>query len=567
MPDPNPPVPAEDNTSASTIQTSASPQAVGKATNGAPPPPPWVSAPTQEEAAPPQTSQTEEKETEVSSVLEQPSQEETSEVVSSASPPPSFSTSSVVAPPANGGQKASIFKNFIPIIGGLAFIGLLIFIVTKFVLPNFLKGPLESSEEKISKTKANLTYWGLWEPDSVMNQIIADYQQTHPNVSINYIKQSHKDYRERMQAALASGSGPDIFRFHNTWVPMLKNELEPAPSGTIDLNLFYPVATKDLSIGQQVYGVPLEFDGLALYYNPKILQQAGKSVPTTWEELQKTAAKLTVRDSLGGIQTAGVALGTTNNIDNFSDILGLMILQNGGTPAEASSQLVADAVQFYTIFTTRDKIWDETLPGSTYAFATEKAAMFFAPSWRAFEIKEINPELEFAVAPVPQLPGAQTAWASYWVEGVSKRSKNAKAAWEFLKYLSSEAVVTKLYTVESNLRVFGEPYGLKNLSSSLETDAYAGAFVKQGPYAKSWYLCSRTFDNGINDKIIKYYKDAVNNVLNGKDIESSLKTADSGVNQVLSQYGLGKAPAQQVVEPQVSSPSSTSSTPEPLGEI
>ena len=63
-------------------------------------------------------------------------------------------------------------------------------------------------------------------------------------------------------------------------------------------------------------------------------------------------------------------------------------------------------------------------------------------------------------------------------------------------------------------------------------------FLDQAPEAKTWYLCSRTFDNGINDRIIKYYQDAVNAVNTGTVAKAALKTTTEGVNQVLSQYGL-----------------------------
>jgi len=605
MPNDSPPAPDE-NTNLNQ-QTPSLPPTGDSSSPTAPPPPPWASAPqTPAEAAkentsqknaplspkptptpapapisplsppPPPASELPEQMEEKTIIpppaapddKEKKEDEKTPEIVSP--PPPSFSTSSVAASPAGPGSKpkSSIFKYLIPVLGILAFIAILYFVVTRLVLPYFSQGTdlPGTSKKKTSTEEASLTYWGLWEPESIMNQIITDYQQSHPNVSINYTKQSPKDYRERLQSALVGGSGPDIFRLHNTWVPMLKNELEPAPSGTIDLSGFYSVASEDLKIGQKIYGVPLEFDGLALFYNPQILQQAGKSVPTTWEELRNIAAELTVKDATGKIQTAGVALGTTNNVDNFSDILGLMILQNGGDPGSPTSQLVQDAVQFYTIFTTADKVWNETLPSSTYAFATEKVAMFFAPSWRAFQIKEINPDLEFATVPVPQLPGPDVSWATYWVEGVAKRSENTDAAWEFLKYLSSKETVTKLYTAQGNLRLFGEPYALKELSPSLESDSYVGAFVKQGPYAKSWYLCSRTFDNGLNDRIIKYYEDAVNDIINGKDIQTALSTTSSGVSQILSQYGISQTPSQQISEPETSTPSSTSSS-ESLGTI
>ena len=458
--------------------------------------------------------------------------------VSGSSPPPSsFSTSSLSS---NGGEKIALLKKFLPIIGIIAGVILLLFLVFKLILPRFQSSTSEketSSKASETKVKTSLTYWGLWEPETVISQVIADYQTANPGVAITYIQQSPKDYRERLQSALAAGTGPDIFRFHNTWVPMLKTELDTAPKGTVNLQEYFPVATQDLQIGTETIGIPLMFDGLALFYNPRLFNEAGESVPTTWEELRKAALEMTVYNDQGKIQTAGVALGTTNNVDHFSDILGLMLLQNGADPGKPTDQLSEDALKFYTIFTTTDNVWDETLPASTYAFAIEKVAMILAPSWRAFDIKEINPELEFKTAPVPQLPGTNVAWASYWVEGVSRRSKNTKAAWEFLKYLSTDEVLTKLYTSEASVRLFGEPYPKKSLSATIETDPVIGAFVKQGDNAKSWYLASRTFDNGINDRIIKYYEDAINMILDGNSTTEALQPLSSGVTQILSQYG------------------------------
>jgi hypothetical protein len=66
----------------------------------------------------------------------------------------------------------------------------------------------------------------------------------------------------------------------------------------------------------------------------------------------------------------------------------------------------------------------------------------------------------------------------------------------------------------------------------------AAVFISQAAKAKTWYLCSRTFDNGINEKMIKYFEDAVNAVNSGKTAKEALETASAGVNQLLTQYGL-----------------------------
>lgn len=406
--------------------------------------------------------------------------------------------------------------------------------VWRFFLPRFNKPP-----------EITLTYWGLFEEESVLNEAISDYQVSHPNVKVVYSRQSQKDYRERLQSALAREEGPDIFRFHNTWVPMLKNELASLPSAVMDSAsfeaAFYPVARNDLRVNNVYVGLPLEFDGLGLFVNEEIFNAAGKPFPQTWDELRQTALQLTVRESEDNIQVAGVALGRTENIDHWSDILALMMLQNGVDFSRPMDNLAEDALSYFSLFSQADRVWDKTLPASTLAFAGGKLAMYFGPSWRVFEIKKLNPQLSFQVIPVPQLQGTNITWASYWVEGVSKKSKHQNEAWEFLKYLSSKETLEKLYQAAAKTRLFGEPFSRTEMAGELKDDQYVGAYLKQAPDARSWYLASSTFDNGIDEKIIKYFEDAVNAVNQGKTPKEALTTANQGVAQVLAQYGLSSS--------------------------
>lgn len=447
--------------------------------------------------------------------------------IPSATPPP---TTYVFAEEGAGGvfKKIFIFLLLILILAG-AFFG-----IYKFILPK-LRGVGKPQE-------VSLTYWGLWEPSKVFQQVVADFQKEHPGIKINYVQNSHKDYRERLASSFAKGEGPDIFRFHNTWVPMFKKELAPVPAEAYNAGLFeatfYPVARGSLRQGTNYVGIPLEIDGLGLFINEEIFSSAGKEPPTTWDELRRVALELTAYDAGGNIQIAGVAMGRTENVDHWSDILAVMMLQNGADLENPTGKLAEDALTYFTNFSKQDKVWSQRLPSSTAAFANGKLAMYFGPSWRALNIKEANPSLKFKIVPIPQLPETNITWGTFWAEGVWEKSKNKKEAWEFLKYLSSKSALQKLYQAQAQVRLFGEPYSRVDMADLLKTDKYLGAYISQAPAARSWYLCSRTFDNGINDKIIKYFEDAVNAVNQGKTSKEALAPAAQGVAQVLAQYGL-----------------------------
>lgn len=434
-------------------------------------------------------------------------------------------------------------------------IGVLVFNLLKPKTSTTTRTP-QGSQTNNTSTGANttgnsgqittLTYWGLWEDSQILKEVIAEFESKNPNIKIDYRKQSHRDYRERLQQAIASGSGPDIFRYHVAWVPMLATDLSGLPSSVMSMaeykQTFYPTAYNNLQSGGQIVGIPLMYDGLALLYNKEMLKTANLDVPSTWAELRTAANKLTVPSNIserstGNITRSGLAIGNAGNVDHFSDILALLIIQNGGNPADVTSQYVKDALTFYTNFIKQDKIWSERLANSTTAFARGDVAMIFAPSWRIHDIKNLNPDLDFGVARTPQLDADNPmAWATFWAEGVSAKSSNKEAAWAFLKHMSTPEVLRKFYTDASQFRTFGEIYPRIDMASELQNDELVGAYIADAPLAKTWYMSSFTHDNGLNDQVIKYYEDAVTTALTSSSVEKALETASTGITTVLGKY-------------------------------
>jgi len=463
-------------------------------------------------------------------------------VAPQAPPPP------VVEKPVEKKSFFSFLPNPVLIVLGVLLLVLLGIVVFKLV-----------GREKPSSSggEVNLTYWGLWEPASVMQGVIAQFEKEHPEIKVAYKMQSPQEYKARLQNALNSGSGPDIFRFHPTWISLLSKQLEPVPEEIaqklgLETN-YFPVVKKAVSLNSRYYALPLGVDTLALYYNKDLLQKVGGELPRTWWGLQKLAQEITQKSESGKITTAGVALGTTNNVDHFADIIGLMLLQNGADPGKPD-QLTQDVLQYYTLFAGKNKVWDKTLPSSTIQFASGKLGFYFAPSWRYFELKAQNPGLNFGIAQVPQLPESREidfeaaeagegeltniTWASFWVEGVSAQSAYQKEAWQFLEYLASAEGLRQFYQAASQVRDFGEIYPLTNLASELTTNPYLEPLVKQAQSADYWYLCSDTYDAGPNDLVIKYYEDALNSFAESGPSNEALETLQAGVSQLVEQYKL-----------------------------
>lgn len=423
-------------------------------------------------------------------------------------------------------------KNLIKLLIGLFAVGFVLFILFSFIFPNINK-----KEEKVT-----LTFWGLFEESQVFTPIIAEFEKNNPKITVKYEKQDIKDYRERLTTRALNGTGPDIFRFHNTWYPMLNQLLLPLPGDTISKedfkNSFYPVAQKDLIKNGAIFGIPLEIDTLSLFVNSEIFRQAGVSVPTNWDDFINASRNLTVKDSTGKIQTAGVAFGTFENVTHSPDIVSLLMAQNGVNLDDLSSSTdrVGDALNFYSAFALPPgNVWDQTLDQSILAFSKGNLAMYFGYYWDYFTIKTNNKDLVFDVVAVPQLSFPNAEIASYYPMGVSAKSKNQKEALLFLKFLSSKDIQNKIYQEEAKTRSFGAPPSRMDLADNLKnTPLYS--FVSKAKNANSSFFTGETFDNGLNAELNNLLATAINSILSGDSPSTAAESLSSSFSQVLAKY-------------------------------
>ena len=250
----------------------------------------------------------------------------------------------------------------------------------------------------------------------------------------------------------------------------------------------------------------------------------------------EAALKMTKRDSAGRIKVSGLAIGTSRNVTHSADILSFMMLQNNATlinssktEANLTSERAISALKVYTSFATGvNPTWASYLANDLTTFFKGELAMMFAPSWRAFDILQAAPQIEFGLAPLPQLPNNEPIYYSmYWGEVVSKTSKNSLEAWRFVKYLSEEEQQKELFSNASKIRAFGEPYSLVSLNSILLSNPYTRAIGVMAPFMKSWQMGDQGF---VEEKL----RSAITEVVeNGKEPASVLSDIEKDINNQL----------------------------------
>ncbi len=394
----------------------------------------------------------------------------------------------------------------------------------------------KKEEEEVPVT---LVYWGLWETESVMREIIADYKKLRPNVTIEYTQRPFSEgiYKQQLLERLSDPDprkSPDIMRIHNTWLPQFKDELAPIPTEVMTeaeyTQTFFDTAIRDFKSNGSIYAIPLEVDTLGLYYNKKLFQNEGLTIPPAdWDSFIEYAKKLTKLDENKKIIQAGAAIGTSNNILHSGELLSLLMLQsNVDMVSEDKKQAIFDTssnkqgevvVDYYIGFVKQHQVWGSELPNSLDMFIQGKLGMMIAPSWRVFDILNAQPNFEFGTAPVPQISlGREVNLSTYWAEAVSKDSVNSKAAWEFVKFLSEKEQMKKLYDKESDIRAYGEPYSRKDLREEIKDAPYIGPFVQMGPTARSWYM-------GNDEVALKAFEDMITNVLSEKSTSTEIADA------------------------------------------
>jgi ABC-type glycerol-3-phosphate transport system substrate-binding protein len=305
-------------------------------------------------------------------------------------------------------------------------------------------------------------------------------------------------------------------------------------------------------------GLPLNMDALALFYNSEMLAQANVEPPQTWTDFVLAVNKL--RDVQKGgtaVRRAGAALGTASNVNFATDILYLLMLQNGTKmlsddkstatfhlsetgPGGQPRFLGTEALSFYTAFAIPDSSvstdlgtvevynWNQSMPNSLQAFTRRKTAMMFGYASQIETLQKLG--LKFGVVPAPQpepelvdqtVREKAVNYAQYQIITVARKSAHPAAAWALANYLVSAEAQKILNQTTQRLSA------RRDLREEQMKIRLYGTFVEEFETAQNWYKKDP-------NKMNKIFETAINAVaLFGQSPQNALESAAQSANVIL----------------------------------
>ena len=291
------------------------------------------------------------------------------------------------------------------------------------------------------KVKVRFASWDEAEDVDAQQATVDKFNAEHDDIEVT-LEAYGGEFDTKISAGMGSNDMPDVMYMWN--YPAYAQGLEPLDSyiekeGEDYKKNFYDTLWNYNSYDGSTYGIPIGFTTHALFYNKDIFKEAGVGEPTndwTWDDVKKAAK--TITEKCDGKK--GFSFQMKPDPYDYE-----MYLWSNGTAyvnedGELDGNLNSDeAKEVFAMFQEMEK--DE------YAVATEKSgtdefrsgntAMYVYGSWSINTLKE--DKVNFGVVNIPSF-GKQPSVSILSSSGISmsKESKNKEAAWEFIKFWTSE---------------------------------------------------------------------------------------------------------------------------------
>ncbi len=165
----------------------------------------------------------------------------------------------------------------------------------------------ENKEATSDGDPVKLTF-GIWDAiqEPGMKALADKFTEKHPNIDVEVQVTPWEEYWTKMEAAATGGELPDVFWMHtNEFLKYASNDMlmDVTDLEGTDGYKDYPESLVQLATYKdKVYGVPKDFDTVALVYNKELFDQAGIAYPDeTWDWDKLVEVSKTYKDKVYGV--------------------------------------------------------------------------------------------------------------------------------------------------------------------------------------------------------------------------------------------------------------------------
>jgi len=297
-----------------------------------------------------------------------------------------------------------------------------------------------------------------------MNAIVSEFNQANPNTEVTIEYVSYDALHDKIATSMAANPPAyDVILVDDIWyAEFAKNGyvLDVSDRITTDMrDKIFESSWEITTVDEKVYGMPWLLDAKYFYYNEELLAQAGFSAPpTTWEELEEQARAIKEQ----GIAEFPIVWSWAQAEAAICDLVTL-IFGNGGTLVDESGKPVFNNAQGVQALEWMVRSIDEGVsnPASVSYVEEDVRNVFsqgkavFATNWLyMYDLANNNPDESQINGKVKmaQMPVFASAFAadveSATINGsmgfsVVAKSANQEAAWEYVKFLTSEPIQMK----------------------------------------------------------------------------------------------------------------------------
>ncbi|MDQ0193365.1 ABC transporter substrate-binding protein [Paenibacillus wynnii] len=305
------------------------------------------------------------------------------------------------------------------------------------------KGTAGDAGSGNSGKKTELIFWGDWggEGQKQFETMVDAFNKSQDKIHVKYVLQ--QDMITKFLTAATNGGSPDVL-FWDRWRTSLyapKNVLHPVDEyltrDGISKDDFYSESLTELSYDDKLYGLPLTVDARALFYNKKLLDEAGLQPPTTWDELEAAAAKLTKWNG-NKLEVAGFSIGDLGLFNMYlQQAGGSMLTEDGKT--NFNNDQGKQVLEFWDRLMNKDKVYkvgfELGLGEGQDAFVTGKVAMLYSGPWMLSTYNKYGKDLDYGIVPPPAGPnGDKGSVMGGFGLVIPEGSKHQDEAWEFIKW-------------------------------------------------------------------------------------------------------------------------------------